>query len=355
VEGHLSITNGATRFLQPVGSLRDIRADIALDGWTGTINHFTATLGGQPVTLGGDVSWGADGGRRFDLHLVGENLSLVRDPDLFIRADVDVRLQKPFEEVARLSGGVNLQRSLLFQDFTMFVGGDVHRPDQRPPYFSVPQPPFGDWQLDVRVKGDRFMNVISPAFKGEVSAGLHLMGTLREPLAVGTVSIDQGKILFPFGTLQIENGRVELRREDPYRPRLDFRGQGENFGYTITVDLQGPMDAPNLTFQSVPPLTAQQILMMLSAGEIPRSDFGYSTTDKASKVGLYVGNQLVNRFFGNTSTTERLSLRSGEQITDDGKPTYTIEYRLTDRWAVFGEYNRFQDVNSGLKFRVLSK
>ena len=148
---------------------------------------------------------------------------------------------------------------------------------------------------------------------------------------------------------------MDLSREDPYRPYLDFRGVGQNFGYTITVDLSGPADAPNLTFQSVPPLTAQEILLMLSAGEVPRSNLDYSTVDKASRVGLYVGREFVNRFVGNTSTSERLVLRSGEQVTDEGTLTYSLEYRFTDRWSVFSEYNRFRDFNSGLRLKVLSR
>jgi translocation and assembly module TamB len=77
--------------------------------------------------------------------------------------------------------------------------------------------------------------------------------------------------------------------------------------------------------------------------------------DKAGRVGIYLGKELVNRFIGNTATTERLTLRSGEYITDDGKPTYSLEYRISDRWSAFGEYDRFRDFNSGLKFKVFSR
>jgi len=355
VNGRLILTNAATRFLKPVGALRDIEADITLDGWSAAVQRFTGRLGGQPVTLRGDMAWRSDGDRRLDLRLQGENLSLLRNPDLFLRADLDLRLQKSFGEVARLSGEVGLRRSLLLRNFNSLVGFDRERPEQRPPYFSIPQPPFGDWQLDVRVKGNRFLNVISPAFKGEISAGLQLAGTLREPLAVGSVTVDQGRILFPFGMVKLENGRVDLTREDPYQPHLDFRGVGQNFGYSVTVDVSGLAEEPNVIFQSVPPLTTQQILLMLTAGEIPRSDFGYSSTDKATRVGLYVGGEFLNRFIGNTSASERLVFRSGQDVTDQGSPTYLLEYRVTDRWAVFGEYDRFRDLNSGLKFKVLSK
>jgi len=32
-----------------------------------------------------------------------------------------------------------------------------------------------------------------------------------------------------------------------------------------------------------------------------------------------------------------------------------LEYRISDRFSVFGEYDRFQEFNSGLKVKVLSK
>jgi translocation and assembly module TamB len=355
VVGHVVMDGMATRFLRPVGALRNIEATLLVHGWNATLERATALLGGQPVNLEGEVEWRPDGDRRFDLQLTGENLSLIRDPDLFLRADLDVHLQKAFGQTARLAGDVQLQHSLLFRDFSMLVGSNVQRPDQRPPYFSIPRAPFGDWELDLSLRGDRFLHVVSPAFKGEVSTGLQLLGTLREPFTVGTVTVDKGKVLFPFGMVEVENGRVELSREDPYRPWVDFRAVGQNFGYTVTVKLRGPYDAPNLTFQSVPPLTAQQILLMLSAGEVPRSDFSYDTSDKASQVGFYIGKEFVNRFIGNTASSERLFFRSGEHVTDEGTPTYAIEYRFTERWSVFGEYNRFRDFNSGLKLKVLSK
>lgn len=355
VRGHLNVTNAATRPFEPMGALRDIHADIRWQGWDVVIDRCEARLAGRPLRVDGTWGWRSNGDHRFNLRLLGKDLSLVREPDLFVRADVDLRAEKAFGEQTRVSGDVQLQRSLLFRDFNALVGFDREQAGQRPPYFRISEPPFGDWQLDLRVRGDRFLRVISPAFKGEVSAGLQLLGTLREPFAVGAVTVDAGKLLFPFGTLELESGRVDLTREDPYQPQLDFRGIGQNYGYTITLNLRGPIEALSLTFQSVPPLTAQQILLMLTAGEIPRSDFGYSATDKAGRVGFYVGKEFVNRFLGSTSTSERLSLRMGEYITDEGKPTYSLQYRLSDRWSAFGEYDRFRDFNSGLRFKVLSK
>jgi translocation and assembly module TamB len=353
--GSLRVSNAVTRPLNPVGALRDVQADIALEGWDATIRDLRATLLGRRVSLSGTVGWSPDGLRHMNVRVSGVNLSLVHEPDMFIRADVNLHLLKAAEGTGRLSGEVKLRRSLLVRDFESFIELDRAEPEQRPPWFSITAEPFDSWGIDVRVNGDRFLNVITPAFKGEVSAGLQLLGTLGEPFLVGAVTVDSGKLLFPFGQVALERGRVDFSRQDPYRPQLDFRGEGLNFGYSITADLTGPMDSPNLTLQSVPPLTAQEILLMLSAGEIPRSDFGYTSSDKASRIGYFVGKEFVNRFIGNTAATERLVLRSGEYVTEDGGTTHMLEYKITGRLSVFGEYDRFQDFNSGLKVKVLSK
>jgi translocation and assembly module TamB len=46
---------------------------------------------------------------------------------------------------------------------------------------------------------------------------------------------------------------------------------------------------------------------------------------------------------------------AGEDVTEEGKPTYNIEFRLNERWSVVGEYDRFGELNGGLKLRVYSR
>jgi len=52
---------------------------------------------------------------------------------------------------------------------------------------------------------------------------------------------------------------------------------------------------------------------------------------------------------------ERLTIKSGEEISDQGRPTYHVEYKLTEHWSLVGEYDRFGDFNAGFKWRILSR
>jgi translocation and assembly module TamB len=68
-----------------------------------------------------------------------------------------------------------------------------------------------------------------------------------------------------------------------------------------------------------------------------------------------LGQSLLASFGGESGTGERLSLSSGESVSRQGRETYGIEYRLSDRWSFVGEYDEFDEFNAGLKWRVYSK
>ena len=42
-------------------------------------------------------------------------------------------------------------------------------------------------------------------------------------------------------------------------------------------------------------------------------------------------------------------------ISEQGRETYNIEYKLADRWALTGEYDEFDDYYGGLKWRMFPK
>lgn len=354
-QGFVMVTNLSTKSLPTVGAVRDIASRIEFNDHEAEIKSFVATLSGQPVRAGGRAEWNTQGLTKADLFLNATNLSLVRSPSLFLRGDLDLRLVADGKTSPTINGDVILNNSLLFQDIAQLVQIDLRRPERRPPFFSVPNPPFADWQLDVRVRGQKFLRVLSPVFKGQVSSGLQLTGTLQEPVALGEVSIDKGQMLFPFGTLDVTHGTVQLTREHPYQPQVDFHGQGLNFGYNITVDVTGNADAPNVTFSSVPPLSTREIMLMLTAGDVPSGAYSYSNLDKASKLGYFLGKQLITQLLGLDTGEDRLIFRTGEYVTDDGQLTYRIEYKLIDWLSIFGEYTRFRDYNGGLKFNIYSR
>ncbi len=51
----------------------------------------------------------------------------------------------------------------------------------------------------------------------------------------------------------------------------------------------------------------------------------------------------------------RLSVNSGENLSEQGKETMEIEFLLNERFQLRGEYDEYDFWNAGLKWRILQR
>jgi len=352
--GSIRLHDAATRPLPPLGSLRDINVAVTLTGREFTVTNTGASVGDQPVTISGKGVLSENGVQQFTVSIVGTNVPLVRQPNIVLRSTVALELSQT-NGPAHLHGEAVMRDGLFLQELTSLVSRQLEQPLSRPPYFSIETQPLAAWTLDVHVTGEKFLRVRTPLFRGEVSVDLRLGGTLQEPVALGTLRINSGTVLFPFGNVEIDRGTISLTSENPYRPQLAITGSGQVYSYNIKMDVSGNASAPIIVFSSTPPLGSEQILLMLTAGEVPRSDFSLSMSERANRLALFFGKNLLTQLGFGDNTAERLVIRSGEDITERGGTTYNIEYKLTERWSATAEYDRYNQLNAGLKWKILSK
>ncbi|MEP6664087.1 MAG: translocation/assembly module TamB domain-containing protein, partial [Verrucomicrobiota bacterium] len=226
---------------------------------------------------------------------------------------------------------------------------------QRPPYFNVLVEPFASWRLNVTARGDNFFRVRSPIFHGELSASFSLSGTLRDPVLLGDAKINSGVVQFPFADMKVNQGFVVLGSENQHRPKISLSAGTRTFSYDVKMELNGFADSPTVEFSSNPGLTSEQILLMVTAGELPRDEISFSTQQKAGQLAFFLGKNLFSKFGSSGATEDKLEITSGEDVSTQGKQTYLLEYKLTDEWSLIGEYDRFGAVNAGIKWKFFSK
>jgi translocation and assembly module TamB len=80
-----------------------------------------------------------------------------------------------------------------------------------------------------------------------------------------------------------------------------------------------------------------------------------TTQQRAQGLALFFGKNLLSNFGFGGGGADRLTVRSGQEISESGRPTYDIEYKLTGRWSVIGEYDRFDQYNLNVKYKLYSK
>jgi translocation and assembly module TamB len=354
IRGTLRITDASTHPISPVGAFNQISSEIVFDGRQATLRWLTALVGGQRVEAQGTIGFPADAPLMLDLTLAGKNLPLARQTGLLLRGDLDVRVKSSDDGVTTLSGDVKLYDGLFLRDVRALIPRRGGGAASRPPYFSVTQPPFRDWRLALQVGGERFIQLRTPLFNGVLSGRFQLGGTLFEPLAIGEAVFEQGVVLLPFANLRLRNGSVRLTQADPYTPQLALNAESRTLGYDVRMDLSGPASEPVLVFSSSPPLSSEQVLLMVMAGQTPRSDITYSGGQRAVSIGRYLGKSLLSGLFGSPGDAERLTLSSGENVSENGQETFRAEYQLNDRWSLVGERDEFDDYNVGFKRRLFT-
>jgi translocation and assembly module TamB len=372
LKGYLVVQGVRTRPLPTLGPLRDIAVSLKLHQHILELQSATANVGGTTVRMEGradlsEADWAAlsvagankVGAYRwvppFSLHLFGTNVPLVRQPEAIIRGDLDLSAARTNGAPPLISGSVRLQDSYFLANLTALMPGKIEAPGRRPPYFSITNAILADWRLAVKVTGDRSLKVRTSLFNGELSANMELEGTLGTPKALGDVKIDSGIVRFPFGNLEVQQGVASLTSQNPYQPQVSVTAFSRQFGYDITMQVSGTAASPVIQFSSNPPLSSEQILLLLTAGELPQGTFSLTPQQRAQTLAMFLGRDLFAKLGFGESAEQRLTIHSGEEITQTGKPTYTIEFKLTDTLSLVGEYDRFGDYNAGVKWRIYSK
>lgn len=351
-DGRVSIENLNTRSIFPFGAMREIQMDIDLSKRIATLERFSGNVGREPLVLEGWLNYDSLNDLSYELTAVGNELPLVRQSGLLLRAGLDVSIEKKKGSVTKVDGAVILEDGLFLMDTTVLLegGGPGGRSAaSRPPYFSVEASPLSEWELDVDITGEHFMQVQTPAAQGLLSIDMKMEGTLGEPFVIGEVIFEDGELLFPFAGFYVEQGLIDIRIDDPYTPILNIRGESRRFGYDLEVEITGSAFDPQVQFRSSPPLSSEQVLLMVMAGENPEGMFDYSATQRASKLGSYLSKGI---FSSGGSGDSRFSLSSGANLSEQGKETLEMEYRLSESFQFVGEYDEYDAWNGGIRWRV---
>lgn len=355
LDGMITLEDAATRPLMPFGSIREATARIALKGRTAHLEEISAVVGGERLLVTGEIEIPFEQPLAFDVGVKGENLPLARRPGVVVRGDLDLRARSEEGKRPIISGRVDLHDSFYVAHLRLMPTGAVATPERRPPFFSIEQEPIADWRLNVDLRGPGFLNVRGPIFQGEISANFTLSGTLEEPRAIGAATIDEGRVRFPFATMTIDQGEIALRQENPFQPQLFIVGSGRTFGYELTLEVTGTAETPVIEFMGNPPVSTEQALLMVTTGEVPRDEIRFTTQQRATRFAVFFGQNLLYQLTGDDAAGDRLVIRSGEQVSEGGRETVSIEYKLTERWSLTGEYDRFDEYNAGVKWNIFSR
>ncbi len=282
-----------------------------------------------------------------------------------LRADTDLTLKGPLARL-ELAGEIAVTDGRFAKNFGIMEGiASAGKSNSAGGFrlFSFRNPPLRDMVFDVRITAKEPFIVRNNLARGSVRPDLVLTGTGEVPLLAGKVYVESTRLYLPAGRMQLENGLVRFEKTDPDRPKLDLIGTSTMLGYDITAVVDGPYNEPEITLSSIPPLPNEELLMLLLAGQPPKSSTARSNSSRQGlNIAVFLGRDLISRLFGSDSDDsfesilDRFDVELGRGITQQGEDTINSQFRIADdvftkndSLYLTGERDYFDYYNGGIK------
>jgi hypothetical protein len=109
--------------------------------------------------------------------------------------------------------------------------------------------------------------VIETAFlQAAAHFDLHLTGAWHQPEIEGSINLVSGELKFPYKSLFITHGHVQMMPKNQAEPSIEFVAKARVKRYDITMRAFGTVSDQQIHFESSPYLTEEQIMSLLLVG-----------------------------------------------------------------------------------------
>ena len=234
-----------------------------------TIQSFTGETGGGSITLSGFAGLGG-GPIIFRLHAQARQMRVRYPEGVSTLADANLNFTGTSDR-SMLAGTVTIRRTGFNpqSDFSSLLASSA-QPVRTP---SARAGLLAGLNFDVQIGTAPDIRVESSLTQDvQLEANLRLRGTATNPALLGRVNITQGQVVF-FGTkYNINQGSISFFNPARVEPIVDIDLETKARGIEVTLTISGPLDKPNLTPRSDPPLQFNEIVALLASGQAPTSE-----------------------------------------------------------------------------------
>ncbi|MGA0848740.1 MAG: translocation/assembly module TamB domain-containing protein, partial [Chthoniobacterales bacterium] len=268
-EGAIEWKDGRIAFPAPWQPMEDIATKLRFQGNEAVFEETRGRMGEGMFGLAGKIDFANLRAPQWEVSLRGENLKFYADENLALTGTPDLT-GRGTKENGEVKGTLGLDGSAVLRSPTLaprLVAAESSAASTTvSPKLTGP---LSAWTLDLKMSSTAPIPVGADGADGLLAPDLYLQGTVAEPLLLGTLGIDRLQVSWPSGAKLAAAGRCHFTREKPWQPVLDLTGAGEAGPYDIRAGLFGLLDERKLLLSSAPPLTTEQIVLLLTTGVSP--------------------------------------------------------------------------------------
>jgi translocation and assembly module TamB len=362
-QGRVRIDHGAIAYIDLPSALSDINGSLIFNQDRLQIESLTAHTGGGLVTFGG---YATDRGGKlsFDLTVQGQDVRLRYPPGISSTANADLHFVGG-SSGSTLSGDITVMKLAMTPGFDFGAYLDRSQASALPPTNRL----LNRIRLDVHIVTTPELQMQTSSVRLSGDADLHLRGTAGKPVILGRADIIEGEVYFNGTKYSLERGDVTFINPVTTTPVLDLQATTRIRDYDVTLNLNGQIDRPNVTYRSEPPLPTSDIIGLLAFGQTSeesaqlnqsQSAFNSETSSAILSAALNatVSNR-VQKLFGVSRikvdpqglTTETSPTQTGpavtieQQVQNNLTLTYTTNVAQASQQIIQVEYNLTRNVS----------
>jgi translocation and assembly module TamB len=363
LQGRLRVDGGAVAYIDLPSALSDINGSLVFNQDRLQIESLTAHTGGGLVTFGGYAT-AYNNKLDFDLTVHGQDVRLRYPPGVSATANADLHF-------AGTSSGSLLNGEIIVTKLAMTPGFDFgsYMQSSQNSALAPTNRLLNQIRLDVHIATTPELQMQTASVRLSGDADLHLRGTAGKPAVLGRADVIEGEVQFNGTKYSLERGDVTFINPVTTTPVLDLQATTRVRDYDITLNLNGPIDRPNVTYRSEPPLPTADIIGLLAFGQASeesaqlnqsQSSFSSETSNAILSAALNatVSNR-VQKLFGVSRikidpqglTTETSSTQTGPAVTIEQQVksnltlTYTTNVAQSSQQIIQVQYNVTRNIS----------
>jgi|GEM_PF-1606914 len=266
--GAFTWKNGRIAFPAPWQPVEDFETRFAFHADGAVFEETRGRLGEGTFGLAGKIGLANLRDPQWEVQLRGANLAFLADDNLRLLGSPDLEARGN-KEAGEIKATLALDGSAVLRGLTV-TPQLAAAPSAQATAAPSPVPrPLAAWTLDLKMTSAAPIAVGPDGADGSLAPDLYLQGTVGEPLLLGTVRADRLQVRWPAEAKLTASGRIHFTREKPWLPVLDLTGAGQAGPYDIRAGVFGLLDERKLFLSSTPPLTTEQIVLLLATGVSP--------------------------------------------------------------------------------------
>jgi len=267
-----ALENGVIRLPETYNLMNEFKADVLVDLVKKKVDINLIECGlhrGKISSQGGtflfDDSYNLVQG---SMPVVFDECLLNLKKDLFAMFSGSLNFHKKNDELPKVTGTLNIDRSQLkenlfsdkFQKDLFAFTGTMFQTESHQ-----------DMACDVAIATKEPMRVDTAFFHGQAQALMHVGGTIRDPKLSGSIELLSGSLEFPYKPLTISKGHIYFLPDQMYDPGIELIAVNKIKKYDVMLHVTGSLLNHDISLESNPPLTDEQIIALLLVGSQEQS------------------------------------------------------------------------------------